>query len=55
MAPKEAVDWVSKWWDSPDGVPKEKVAEMEAFFAALESRPVQRHEVVVDHSVNFIN
>ena len=50
---KEAVDWVSKWWDSPDGVTREKVAEMEAFFAALETRPVQRHEVVVDQQIIF--
>ena len=48
---KDSVDWVSRWWDSPDGIPQKKVAEMEAFFAALESRPVQRHEVVSEGSV----
>ena len=48
---KNSVDWVSKWWDSPDGIPQKKVAEMEAFFADLESRPVQRHEVISEGSV----
>ena len=48
---EDAVTWVSQWWDSPDGVPRTKVAEMEAFFSALESRPVQRREVVSEGSV----
>ena len=46
-----AVDWVSEWWDSESGIPADKVAELEAYLGALESRAVQAREVVSEGSV----
>lgn len=41
---------VGDWWSSSEGIPTDKVAAMEKFFAGLEDRPVQRGELLSEGS-----
>jgi len=42
----KVVDVVGSWWDSPDGIPEEKVADMERFFKDLEDRELKPSDII---------
>ena len=46
----DATEAVGSWWESDEGVPAHKVADMDAFFASIEDRPVRQAEVISEGS-----